>query len=275
MIQTGRSEATGVGPSPVGQAKAMIWIAVVLAIVLAGVWALLCWGSNWGSSPAEQARGMPGDGFFVGRSPVRVAMTRGISIDAPPESVWPWIAQLGRGAGWYSIDGLDNGRKVSARHVVSWIPAPRLGDATVIGYLRHLDKGRSLAWWIDRVKFLGSRSRLVTCYVLEAEGLGTRLISRMSADAVGRTAHLAILVFRILDSVMARRQLLGIRERVHYCAGDHSSFPDPETGASDQYQSYEVLFANGGSAGVIGVEDGARWRQQAIDDGVLQVEDSM
>ena len=119
MIQTGRSEATGVDPSPVGQAKAMIWIAVVLAIVLAGVWALLCWGSNWGSSPAEQARGMPGDGFFVGRSPVRVAMTRGISIDAPPESVWPWIAQLGRGAGWYSIDGLDNGRKVSARHVVS------------------------------------------------------------------------------------------------------------------------------------------------------------
>lgn len=253
----------------------MMWITVFLALALIGAFALLRWSSRWGSTPAERAREMPGDEYFVGRSQVQVAMTRGISIGAPPESVWPWIAQLGRGAGWYSIDWLDNGRRVSARHVVSWIPEPQLGDATVIGYLRFLDKGRALTWWIDGVGFLGSRARLVTCFELEAEGSGTRLISRMSADAVGRTAHLAILVFRIMDSVMACRQLLGIRERVHYCEASHSSVRDPETGASDQFQSYEVLFASGRSAGVPGLEDGARWRQQAIEDGVLQAEDSM
>ena len=36
--------------------------------------------------------------------------THAITIDAPPEQVWPWIAQMGAGrAGWYSWDAIDNG----------------------------------------------------------------------------------------------------------------------------------------------------------------------
>ena len=36
--------------------------------------------------------------------------THAITIDAPPEAVWPWIAQMGAGrAGWYSWDVIDNG----------------------------------------------------------------------------------------------------------------------------------------------------------------------
>ena len=52
---------------------------------------------------------MSGDDYLEDGPPSRVAMTRAISIDAAAEQVWPWIAQLGRGAGWYSIDWLDNG----------------------------------------------------------------------------------------------------------------------------------------------------------------------
>jgi len=202
-------------------------------------------------------------------------MTRAISISAPPEHVWPWIAQLGRGAGWYSIDHLDNGRRVSAWHIVSWIPAPRVGDATAIGYLRQIVAGRALAWWVDGVRFVGSRARLVTCFGLHAEGRGTRLISRMSADAVGPAAHISLLVFRVVDSIMARRQLLGIRDRVEHCEAGHANLRDPETGARDQYQLYEALYATGDSAGVAGKEDGARWRQSAIEDGILQEEEQM
>ena len=34
--------------------------------------------------------------------------TRGITIDAPPEAIWPWLVQMGYGeAGWYSYDQLD------------------------------------------------------------------------------------------------------------------------------------------------------------------------
>jgi hypothetical protein len=196
-------------------------------------------------------------------------MTRAVSIGASPERVWPWISQLGRGAGWYSIDWLDNGRKVSAWHIVSWIPEPRLGDATAIGYLRHIDTGRSVAWWTDDSRIPSGRVRLVTCFDLGAEGQGTRLISRMSADATGPMAHLALLTFRAIDSIMARRQLIGIRDRVEYCEEGPASPRDPETGDRDQYQLYEILYASGDRAGVAGKEEGAKWRQSAIRDGVV------
>jgi hypothetical protein len=190
---------------------------------------------------------MPGDEWLDEGPGARVVMTRDVSIAAPPDAVWPWIAQLGRGAGWYSIDWLDNGRRTSARRIVSWIPEPRIGDATAIGTLRHIDPGRSLAWFIEDVPFCGARARLVTSYVLEPAGGGTRLVSRMSADATGAAARFALLVFRFIDAIMARAQLRGIRARAE--AGPAG---DPETGARDQYQLYEVAYADGTTAGVPG-----------------------
>lgn len=249
----------------------MNWV-VPLLIALIGFAAgsaLLRWGMWWGSTPAERDRTMPGDDYLDGGPTDRVAMTRAISIDASPDQVWPWIAQLGRGAGWYSVDWLDNGRKTSARHIVSWIPEPALGDATAIGYLRDIDPGRSLAWWVDGARFAGSRTRLVSGFVLDQEGDRTRLVSRMSADASGFTAPLALFVFRVIDSIMARRQLLGIRGRVDVGAESHVGFAGAETGARDQYQLYEVIYAGGDSAGRQGVEHAARWRETAIEDAVL------
>jgi len=38
------------------------------------------------------------------------SITHGITINAPPAGVWPWIVQMGAGrAGWYSWDIVDNG----------------------------------------------------------------------------------------------------------------------------------------------------------------------
>jgi hypothetical protein len=184
---------------------------------------------------------MPGDDYLEGGPSARVAMTRAISIQAPSERVWPWIAQLGRGAGWYSVEWLDNGRKVSA-----------------------------LAWWVSGLRFAGSETRLVAYYGLQSESEGTRLVSRMSADAAGPLAHITLFVFRVIDSIMASRQLIGIRERAESCEADPDVVPDPETGLRDQYQLYEVLYAAGGRAGVAGKESGARWRESAMKDGILE-----
>ena len=127
----------------------------LLAAVAVGFGLFLRWGTRWGSDPAERAATTPGDAYLEGGPPARVAMTRAISIRAGAETVWPWLAQLGRGAGWYSADRLDNGGKVSARHIVSWIPEPRLGDASAIGYLRHIEPGRALVWWGERSEICG------------------------------------------------------------------------------------------------------------------------
>jgi len=243
----------------------MTWIAVVLGAVLFAGIGFVRWGMRWGSTADERDRSMPGDEYLDDGRAGRVAMTRATSIAAPPGEVWPWVAQLGRGAGWYSVDRLDNGAKTSARHLVSWIPAPQLGDASATGYVRHLDRGRCMVWWLGKAKFMGAQVRLVTCFDVSTEGSGTRLVSRISADARGVTASLALLTFCVIDSIMARAQLVGVRRRAESGPRDQSL----ETGAVDQYQLYEVIYANGERAGVEGQEAGAQSRQVAIVDGVL------
>jgi hypothetical protein len=253
----------------------MILQTALAAGVLAFIFILLVlvWGSRFGSAAKERAVKMPGDDWLEGGPAARVAMTRAITIEASPDKVWPWLEQMGRGAGWYSFDLLDNGGKVSARHIVSWVPEPRIGDASPIGYLRHIEPGRSLAWWVRGTSFLGAYTRLVVDIRLTPESERSRLVTRMSADASGAMARPALLVFRFIDSIMACRQLFGIRNRVERCGARTSDPAKPETGARDQYQLYEVIYASGEIAGARGKELAAKWRRTAIEDGVLPAEE--
>jgi hypothetical protein len=248
-------------------------VAAAIVVVPAGALVILTrWGVCWGATADERAARMPGDDYFSGGPPTFVGMTRAVSVEASPEIVWPWLAQLGRGAGWYSLDRLDNGGRQSARQIVSWIPPPRIGDASPIGYLRHVVPGSELTWWVPGVRFLGAMARLTVDIRLRPEGGGSRLVIRMSSDATGITARPALWVFRFIDSVMARRQLLGIKERVESC-GRRTSDPDrPETGARDQFQLYEVIYASGGRAGTPGKELGERWHRAAVAAGLIPPE---
>jgi hypothetical protein len=251
----------------------MYLLITALALILAAgilLALLLRRGVRWGATPDECAMAMPGDAYLEGGSLARVAMTRAISLQTPPNVVWPWLAQLGRGAGWYSIDWLDNGGQTSAQHIVSWIPEPRLGDASPVGYIRHIEPGRSIVWWAKGVRFVGAMTSLVVDMRVTGAEEGSRLVIRMSADAAGSTARIALLVFQCIDCIMARRQLLGLRERIEQFGTRREDPKHPETGRRDQYQYYEVIYASGEKAGVPGKEFGARWRQTAIEDGVIK-----
>ena len=192
-------------------------LVAIAAIVVVALLAFLAWfgrwGERWGATDEEFDAGMPGDEWLEGDARARVRMTRAVWVDAPAEDVWPWIAQMGRGAGWYSYDRLDNWRRRSARHIVSWIPEPALGDASVIGYLRLLEPGRELAWWLGGGKFFGAYLRGVMLYRVVGDGARSRLVVRIQADARGALAHFACWFFRIVDTIMARRQILGIKAR--------------------------------------------------------------
>ncbi|MGZ4691880.1 MAG: hypothetical protein ACXVKA_06270 [Acidimicrobiia bacterium] len=64
------------------------------------------WSRGWGATPAERRKSLPGD-EAVPRA--GVAMTRAVTIDAPPDRVWPWIAQIGQDrGGFYSYAWLEN-----------------------------------------------------------------------------------------------------------------------------------------------------------------------
>jgi hypothetical protein len=62
-------------------------------------------GRTYGSTPEERAMRLPGDDIVP--SPV-VITNHAITIDAPPEDVWPWLVQMGWGrAGWYTARWVD------------------------------------------------------------------------------------------------------------------------------------------------------------------------
>ncbi len=79
----------------------------LMAVLLIASFAILTPAIHrWGASDAELAQAMPGDELIV--NPV-VDWTHGVTIDAPPDEVWGWIAQIGdsRG-GFYSYTFIEN-----------------------------------------------------------------------------------------------------------------------------------------------------------------------
>lgn len=62
--------------------------------------------NRWGLSDTDASRSYPGDELV---SRPRWSWTHGIEIEAAPENVWPWVAQMGadRG-GFYSYQWLEN-----------------------------------------------------------------------------------------------------------------------------------------------------------------------
>jgi hypothetical protein len=69
---------------------------------------------------------LPGDGIV----PNAVAeVMHAVTIHAPPESVWPWLAQMGAGrAGWYSYDSIDNDGHPSSTEVIPELQHLAAGD---------------------------------------------------------------------------------------------------------------------------------------------------
>jgi len=64
------------------------------------------WYLHWGSTESETARQLPGDELVPHP---RVKYTRGITIEATPDRIWPWLVQMGQGkGGLYSYEQLEN-----------------------------------------------------------------------------------------------------------------------------------------------------------------------
>jgi hypothetical protein len=76
------------------------------AVALAWRRTVTPWHRRWGATDQEAGGRLPGDELVAEPAD---QVTRAISIDAPPEAVWPWIVQLGADrAGFYSYEWLEN-----------------------------------------------------------------------------------------------------------------------------------------------------------------------
>lgn len=78
---------------------------VALSAVTAGYAGLQWLGRTYGATRDERRRALPGDRCCPDP---QASTTHAITIDVPPERVWPWLVQMGWGRGqWYTARWVD------------------------------------------------------------------------------------------------------------------------------------------------------------------------
>lgn len=183
------------------------------------------WYNRWGATAEECRRALPGD-EIVARP--KLSHTRAITIDAPIQAIWPWLAQMGQGrGGLYSYDSLENLAGCDIHSVVEILPACQnlaVGDAILFG---PAEKGFPGQVVVDIQPLraiimcgLDPRTRQVDrnatwAFVLEARaGEATRLLVRgRNGYAPGAGNHVMWHIIEPIAFVMERRMLLGIKAR--------------------------------------------------------------
>ncbi|HMK92079.1 MAG TPA: SRPBCC family protein [Thermoleophilia bacterium] len=139
--------------------------ATILAAAGAAGWTVHRLARRSGVTAGETRLSLPGDEIVA--RPLWES-TRGITIDAPPAAVWPWIVQMGypsHRAGWYTPHWLDE---------LMWGERPRSAD-TVVPELQDLQVG-------DRVPDSDDWS---VFYVVDQVEPGSHLVLHSTSHNVG------------------------------------------------------------------------------------------
>jgi hypothetical protein len=174
------------------------------------------WCVQWGATADEATRRLPGDDLVVEPD---LVTTRAITIAANPESVWPWLVQMGPGRGGvYTYDWVENLLGLGVHSVDTLLPefqhleigdAQRLGASGPVLRAAVVDPAEAMV--------LRSDDGLWTwAFVLVAGGAGTRLISRNRIVLPRDTAFTRWFYTYAMEPgslIMERRMLLGIKER--------------------------------------------------------------
>lgn len=214
------------------------------------------WWRSWGVEPAEVAKPLPGDEIVDGGV---TAETRGITIEAPPSAVWPWLVQMGFGrAGWYSYDAVDM-RGASAARILpehqALVPGDNVPTHPGGGFVvKDIEPERHLVLYLDSemVRAQAEEAAAINAespanlrmtgafmeqgqpteftaswaFVLEPVGSSrTRLVERFRVrfgtadDKPWTKATLPLMGFGVF--LMMRKQLLGIRDRAERGSNAH------------------------------------------------------
>jgi hypothetical protein len=176
---------------------------------------------TWGATPGEVSRHMPGDDLLP--RPDMLA-TRGITIEAPPGAIWPWLVQMGSGrAGAYTYDWIENLLGLDMHNADQILPQfqdLKAGDVLPAGStgprlrVEILEPGRALV-------LRSEDGNWVWAFCLYPYDDVTRLVSRNRIATPGASPFARafnLLVMEPGSLVMERKMLLGIKERAQLLA---------------------------------------------------------
>jgi hypothetical protein len=181
------------------------------------------WLRQWGATAAEAVAELPVDDLV---EPGVRSITRAVTVHAPIEEVWPWLAQIGQDrAGFYSYTFLENLVGAGMHNASSVHPEwqqRQPGDPVWLAIeARWHDRGRQVAALVDAPRTLvivspadwkrlerGQLASGAWAFCLEArDECSTRFLIRSSGGAVG--THL----FDAIHFLMEQKMMRGLRDR--------------------------------------------------------------
>jgi len=197
----------------------VVWGALAVAV---GVGLVRRWLLRWGATTDERAAALPGDDLMESAD---LQATRAITVRAPADEVWPWIAQMGQGrGGLYSYDGLENlvGCDMhSANRIIDEWQDVAVGDPfrlhpEVALEVAQVEPGRALV--VRGAVAMGEDAAppydFTWAFVLHERPDGTtRLLVRERYGYTRRWAPLLVEPVEAISFLMSQRMLRGIRDR--------------------------------------------------------------
>ena len=198
-VAVARAVASGRRPSPValvGTAASVLYALVIRP-----------WHLRWGAEPDDDKRQLPGDELLPKDG---TQIVHAVTIDAPVEDVWPWLAQLGQDrGGFYSYEWLEN---LAGCHMKNADRVHAEWQHRELGETVHLHPAGGLRVTVfEPGRALGLEGW--GTFVLQPKGAGqTRLIARGGVPrGIGAVAY--GLLMEVPHFLMERRMLLGIKQR--------------------------------------------------------------
>lgn len=216
-----------------------LWGAALIVSALATPF-LRSWRTRWGATADEVHRSLPGDDLI---SHPKWQWTHAVTIAAPAEAIWPWLAQIGQGrGGFYSYELLENmvGCRIhNADRIIPEFQQLEKGDIILLHPktpglpVAVIEPNRTLvlhagAWSPGEGISEGAADRPATdaavswvWFLQPIDETSTRLISRYRSDyGPGLANRLAYgpLVVQPVGFAMSRKMLLGIKKQAEAAA---------------------------------------------------------
>ncbi len=193
-----------------------IGLIIVLAICIPMFAFISNWIPTWGATPEELSMTYPGDELLD--NPI-VSWTHGITINAPVEAVWPWVAQMGEErAAFYSytfIENLISGRRsyINSNEIIPELQNPRPETAIINGmvYWKEIKPGE----WILAEDKIPDMGWTWLWYLQPATENTTRMIVRMDIqvpEEVGSNPAVRGII-SVGGFIMERNMMEGVRDR--------------------------------------------------------------
>jgi hypothetical protein len=210
---------------PVPKRSAVVKVLLIAIMAYAGsLIALRPWYTSWGTTRSERQMVMIGDPPLGAESHYRI--DHAVTVDAPVDSVWPWLAQIGQDrGGFYSYDWLERAFGADIRNADTVVPAwqirkvgekVRAVQPTFLGgvfgndvgwKITELEPGRAIvlenwgAFVVEPIDANSSRLHIRT------RGLGVPTIAGIALSPI------SLLTFEPAHFIMERGMLLGIKKR--------------------------------------------------------------